>query len=214
MSQTGPRAAASARRRRALLDAALELFPKTGVGNCRLEDLLERSGASVGSFYHHFGGKPELAAALYLKFLDDSHRDFLAELSRHRTARAGIRGVVGHHLRWVAEDPQRAAYLFTCLEPEVAAVCCEREAELTAAFHAQCFGWLNRHAAEGRLRKLAPLEYLALWMGPANVMSRTWILNVEKHWAWMTEDQLQPEALIAAEKNLADAAWAALRSRA
>ena len=80
MSQTGPRAAASARRRRALLDAALELFPKKGVGNCRLEDLLERSGASVGSFYHHFGGKPELAAALYLRFLDDSMR--LATSSR------------------------------------------------------------------------------------------------------------------------------------
>jgi AcrR family transcriptional regulator len=54
----------------------------------RVEDLFERSGASVGSFYHHFGSKPALAAALYLEILERFHRDFLAELRRHRGARA------------------------------------------------------------------------------------------------------------------------------
>ena len=48
MSPKG-RIRASEARRRQILDAALELFLEAGVGSCRVEDLFERSGASVGS---------------------------------------------------------------------------------------------------------------------------------------------------------------------
>ncbi len=207
------RVGASTVRRRQILDAALELFLKAGVGNCRLEDLLERSGASVGSFYHHFGGKPGLAAALYLEILEDFHSDFLAELFKHKSARAGIRAMVGHHLRWVTQNPNRAAYLFQCLEPEVAAVCRDHENEMTTAFLGQCFAWLNQGAAGGQLRKLSPLEYYVLWMGPTLELTRTWLMNVQQKWTWMTAEQLRPETFLGVEKNLAEAAWQALRAR-
>jgi AcrR family transcriptional regulator len=205
--------AASSARRRQILDAALELFLEAGVGDCRVEDLFERSGASVGSFYHHFGSKPELAAALYLEILEKFHADFLAELGRHRSARAGIKAMVGHHLGWVAADPQRAAYLFQCLEPEVHAACRERANRMTMAFFAQCMAWLNERAATGELRKLSPLEYYVLWMGPALELTRAWLMNVSRKWTWMGEEHRRPEALLGAGQNLAEAAWQALRAR-
>ncbi len=210
MSPKG-RIRASDARRRQILDTALELFLRDGVGDCRVEDLLERSGASAGSFYHHFGGKPGLAAALYLEILEDFHSDFLAELLRHKSARAGIRAVVGHHLGWVAANRNRAAYLFQCLEPEVAALCRDRENEMTTAFLAQCLAWLNKRAAEGHLRKLSPLEYWALWMGPTLELTRTWLMNVQQKWTWMSAEQRRPSTLIGVGKNLSEAAWQALR---
>ncbi len=85
MSPKGRHRASDARRRQ-ILDAALELFLEAGVANCRVEDLFERSGVSVGSFYHHFGSKPGVAAALYLQIPEKFQGDFLAELSRHRSA--------------------------------------------------------------------------------------------------------------------------------
>ncbi|MHC4492709.1 MAG: TetR/AcrR family transcriptional regulator [Planctomycetota bacterium] len=212
MSPKG-RLGASSERRRQILDAALPLFLEAGVGNCRVEDLFERSGASVGSFYHHFGSKPELAAALYLEILAKFHADFLAELGRHRSARAGIRALVGHHLHWVAADPQRAAYLFHCLEPEVFAVCRDEQNRMTTAFFARCLTWLNERAAAGQLRKLSPLEYYVLWMGPTLELARAWLMNVREGWSWMGAEQRRPEALLGAEKTLADAAWQTLRAR-
>lgn len=212
MSPKG-RIRASEARRRKILDVALDLFLDAGVGDCRIEDLLGRSGASAGSFYHHFGGKPGLAAALYLEILEDFQRDFLGELFKHRSTRAGIRAMVGHHLRWVATNPNRAAYLFQCLEPEVAVVCRDRENELTTGFLGQCLTWLNERAAEGHLRKLSPLEYWALWMGPTLELARSWLMNVRQKWNWMSAEQLRPELLLGVERNLSEAAWQTLRAR-
>ena len=212
MSPKG-RVGASEARRRQILDAALELFLEAGVGDCRVEDLFERSGASVGSFYHHFGSKPELAAALHLEILERFQSDFLAELHRHTSARAGVKGIVRHHLAWVARDPQRAAYLFQCLEPQVFAACRDEQNRMTTAFFAKGLAWLEARAAAGQLRKLAPLEYYVLWMGPTLELTRAWLMNVEQKWTWMGEDQRRPAALLRAEKTLAEAAWQALRAR-
>ena len=210
MSPKG-RTRASEIRRRQILDAALELFLEAGVGDCRVEDLFERSGASVGSFYHHFGSKPRLAAALYLEILEKFQGDFLAELSRHREARTGIKAMVRHHLAWVAEDPQRAAYLFQCLEPEVFAVCHEQENQMTTAFFGKCASWLEERAAAGQTRKLSFLEYYVLWMGPTLELTRAWLMNVQKKWTWMGEEHCRPETLLGAQKTLGEAAWQALR---
>ena len=65
-------------RRRDILQAALELFVRSGVGATTVDDIRERSGASVGSLYHHFpGGKEAIAAALYLDTLADYQDGFL-----------------------------------------------------------------------------------------------------------------------------------------
>ncbi len=207
------RVRASEARRRQILDAALELFLEAGVAGCRVEDLFERSGASVGSFYHHFGSKPAVAAALHLEILGQFQGDFLAELNQHRSARAGIKAMVRHHLAWVAKDPRRAAYLFQCLEPEVFEACHQQEDQMTRAFFGKCLEWLEERATAGQIRKLSSLEYYVLWMGPTLELTRAWLMNVERKWTWMNEEECRADSLLGAEKNLAEAAWEALRSR-
>src|SRR5260370_8919947 len=55
----------TARTQRALLDAARDVFAEQGFANASIADVVERAGSSVGSLYHHFGGKSELFLALW-----------------------------------------------------------------------------------------------------------------------------------------------------
>jgi len=55
----------SAHTQRALLDAAREVFTSRGFSEASVADVVERAGSSVGSLYHHFGGKSELFLALW-----------------------------------------------------------------------------------------------------------------------------------------------------
>lgn len=48
-----------------LLDAARHVFAEQGFSNASIADVVERAGSSVGSLYHHFGGKSELFLALW-----------------------------------------------------------------------------------------------------------------------------------------------------
>jgi AcrR family transcriptional regulator len=51
--------------RRVLLDAARDVFAERGFADASVAEVVERAGSSVGSLYHHFGGKSELFLALW-----------------------------------------------------------------------------------------------------------------------------------------------------
>ncbi len=51
--------------RRALLEAARQVFTEQGFSQTSIADVVERADSSVGSLYHHFGGKSELFMALW-----------------------------------------------------------------------------------------------------------------------------------------------------
>jgi AcrR family transcriptional regulator len=50
---------------RRILDAATEVFATRGFTAATMADVVAASGASVGSIYHHFGGKNELFLAIF-----------------------------------------------------------------------------------------------------------------------------------------------------
>jgi AcrR family transcriptional regulator len=54
--------------RTSLLHAAREVFAEVGYAEANVADLVARAGSSVGSMYHHFGGKADLYQALYEDF--------------------------------------------------------------------------------------------------------------------------------------------------
>jgi AcrR family transcriptional regulator len=51
--------------RRAMLHAAREVFTERGFADSGVADVVRRAGSSVGSLYHHFGGKTEVFLALW-----------------------------------------------------------------------------------------------------------------------------------------------------
>lgn len=85
-ARTGRRWGRTGDTRRAVLDAALEVFLADGYAAAAVSDVVTRSGVSVGSIYHHFGGKAELFLALWDEFEDDYNHAATAAVAQ---ARAG-----------------------------------------------------------------------------------------------------------------------------
>ncbi|MFB4265585.1 TetR/AcrR family transcriptional regulator [Nonomuraea sp. GTA35] len=52
-----------------LLRAARDVFLAKGYADATVADIVEASGISVGSLYHHYGGKPGLFLALWEQFM-------------------------------------------------------------------------------------------------------------------------------------------------
>jgi AcrR family transcriptional regulator len=50
---------------RRILDAATDVFETRGFTAATIADVVAGSGASIGSIYHHFGGKSELFLAIF-----------------------------------------------------------------------------------------------------------------------------------------------------
>lgn len=100
---TGGRAAAT---RSALLEAARGVFTASGYPEASVAEVVAGAGASVGSLYHHFGGKADLYLALF------------EDYSLRQEARAA--GAVGVARRAGETDPVRLfvagaqAYLQGC----------------------------------------------------------------------------------------------------
>src|ERR671935_2446902 len=113
------RATATSARQDAILHAALRLFNRHGYAATSIDDLRQASGASVGSIYHHFGGKEGVAAELYVRALRDYQAGVLDRVRANPSARTGIEWMVEHHLAWVTAHPEEARYLLVMRSAEV-----------------------------------------------------------------------------------------------
>ena len=78
----------TAQTQRALLDAARQVFTERGFSESSIAGIVQRAGSSVGSLYHHFGGKSELFFALW-----QEHQFGQEEAAGQAVAGARERGV-------------------------------------------------------------------------------------------------------------------------
>ncbi|WP_327090445.1 TetR/AcrR family transcriptional regulator [Nonomuraea sp. NBC_01738] len=78
----------TAQTRKSMLQAAREVFAEHGFAEANVAEVVSRAGSSVGSLYHHFGGKTELFLALY-----EDHQAAHEEASASTVARAKQAGV-------------------------------------------------------------------------------------------------------------------------
>lgn len=70
--------------RRALLDAALEVFTERGYTDASVAEIAARSGIAVGSLFHHYGGKNGLYLALWEEFQEEQERRTAAVVAAER----------------------------------------------------------------------------------------------------------------------------------
>jgi AcrR family transcriptional regulator len=185
-------------RRAAILDAALAEFTAHGVAGASIEDIRRRSGASVGSIYHHFGGKDGIAGALYLDGLRDYQEGFLAALAGAGSARAGIQRGVYHHLDWISERRDLARFLLLGRDARTVIATARPLRELNRRFFGSVSSWMRPYVEQGELRALSPELLTALWIGPSQELARQWLAGRPRF-------SLQEAAPV-----LADAAWRSL----
>jgi AcrR family transcriptional regulator len=205
---TGPRGFArgrSAKRRRGrradVLDAALFCFERDGYRLTSVQDIATQANASIGSIYHHFRGKEEIAAALYVAGLGDYHRGLLRELRfEHEDAERAVARLVRHHLRWVESNPELARFLFTSRDPEVMKPSSDNLASMNREVFRAVQTWMDRWIEAGAVRRL-PFDLLhSVLLGPSQEFCRHWVAGRTN------------QSIDAAEPVLADAAWKAVRA--
>jgi AcrR family transcriptional regulator len=192
------RADAAADRRRAILDAALAEFTAHGVAGASIEDIRRRSGASVGSIYHHFGDKDGIAGALYLDGLRDYQEGFVEALADARSTRQGVQRVVHHHARWITNHRDLARFLLLGRDARVVVASERPLRELNRRFFGAVSDWTGPRVASGELRPLDAELLTALWIGPSQDLARHWLAGRSRI------------SLIDAAPALADAAWRCL----
>jgi AcrR family transcriptional regulator len=162
-------------RKREILRAALHCFTTIGFAGTTLADIRVRAKASIGSIYHHFRSKEQLAAALYVEGLRDYQESFLAELDRHRRAREAVISLVRHHLRWVRDNPDWSRFLYDHRQSEFVAAAEGAIRHLNEGFYrasgARWQGFLDR----GEIVELPRDLMIAILLGPAQEFARNWL---------------------------------------
>lgn len=186
-------------RKQEILDAALACFTEHGIDATTIEMIRERSGASVGSMYHHFGSKESIAAALYVESLAGHHALQKEMLAHAKTAEEGIRGAVHAYVEWISRNPEKARFVLysrsAVSKSEAGAALLERSREQAG----EILQWFQPHIAQGAMKKLPREVYGSLIIGPAHDYARLWLSGRAR-----TDIRAYREVF-------ADAAWAAVR---
>ncbi|HEX5514499.1 MAG TPA: TetR/AcrR family transcriptional regulator [Gammaproteobacteria bacterium] len=167
--------ARSTQRRRDILRAALACFVEHGVDGTTIEMIRDRSGASIGSLYHHFGNKERLAATLFLHGLAEFTETLLARLARSSDARSGISAMVESYIDWVTANPDWARFILQTRGQVIRGDAADQLASANRQQLLQLRAWLLPQVEQGALRAL-PLElYHPLIIGPVQEYTRAWL---------------------------------------
>ncbi|BBX95415.1 TetR/AcrR family transcriptional regulator [Mycobacterium lacus] len=152
---------------RRILDAATEVFATRGFTAATMADMVAASGASIGSIYHHFGGKSELYLAIFEQMADAVDRRIDAAM-RDADDGADRRRVFELHVRayleamW--ENRRQARVLSSGDTPpgfEIA-----RRARMTAAFRS----WMAVLELDSSLRGQLLSRVLVATMAESSLM--------------------------------------------
>lgn len=99
--------------------AARRLFVTRGYFNTTIPDIVRESGVSIGSIYHHFGSKQELARQLY----EETMAALVTMLEQRVAAEPGLEGklraVLALMLEMADADPERLEYMLFVKHEEI-----------------------------------------------------------------------------------------------
>jgi TetR/AcrR family transcriptional regulator, repressor of fatR-cypB operon len=186
--------------RQRILAAALKLFVEQGYFNTNVPDLSRLSKCSVGSIYHTFKNKEEIASALYAEGISAFRKALEESLGAETDPAAAIKTVVRSFLLFSEINHQFSKYLWLSRHHEFMS---------TIARHPSRVGFdglgrtLTKMLKDGiRNKKLRPLKANVLWsilFGVPLAYVRDWL------------DGYNPEPPSKVADDLAEACWRALR---
>ena len=186
-------------RKQEILDAALACFTEHGVEATTIEMIRERSQASVGSMYHHFGNKESIAASLYVEALTEHHEYQQSLLEKARSAEDGVKAIAYAYIDWISANPEKARFV---LYNRSVLAKTDQAAELkesTRKHFAEVIAWFQPHVERGELKKVPPEIYASLIIGPSHDYARLWLSGRAK------------TDIKAYRETFAEAAWNSVR---
>src|SRR3990167_10972321 len=94
-----------------ILHGALACVTEVGVDATTIEMIRDRSGASIGSLYHHFGNKERILAALYMAGTAQYAELLEQGFATADSAEACVKLLVTSYIDWVAANPDWARFV-------------------------------------------------------------------------------------------------------
>ncbi len=95
-----------------VLVAALRLFVKQGYFNTNVPDISRESKCSVGSIYHHFKNKEEIAFALYQTGISFFRASLQSKLSKQHSSAEILKTTVSYFLEFTENNVDLSKYLW------------------------------------------------------------------------------------------------------
>ncbi|MEM7330807.1 MAG: TetR/AcrR family transcriptional regulator [Chloroflexota bacterium] len=189
---------ASQLRRTKILDATLLLFSENGLSQLRIAEISKRSGASIGSIYHHFKDREGVIYALYHDSFVDCFEQLRQSILEETDAESGIKRFVVSYLQWVFENPAQASFIYAASQEEILRRHQDELHAFKSQFYLDIFSWMSPFIQSGELLALPPWAYDAIIMGPAHEFSRRWLGG------------LRDLSMEEAQSIIADAVWRAI----
>ncbi|MEH6492408.1 TetR/AcrR family transcriptional regulator [Halopseudomonas sp.] len=187
-------------RKDSILTAALACITDVGADATTIEMIRERSGASIGSLYHHFGNKDRILASLYIEGLRRYAERLDAQLAAATGASECIGALVSSYIDWVVENPDWARFILHSRGRVEAGEMGEQLKTTNREHYARLQTRLQSYRDQGCFRDL-PLDcFASIIVGPAHDMARNWLAGrLSKH-------------LTDYREVLAESAWIAVRA--
>jgi AcrR family transcriptional regulator len=101
---TGKRALTKANNRRAILDAAQEIFTEMGYGAASIRDVVRRSGLAAGTFYNYFPDKQSVFQAVLEEHTSELRRRLREARARARDPETVVREGFHTYFSFIVED--------------------------------------------------------------------------------------------------------------
>ncbi len=155
---TGKRALTKANNRRAILDAAQEIFTEMGYGAASIRDVVRRSGLAAGTFYNYFPDKQSVFQAVLEQHTTALRRRLREARARARDPETIVREGFHTYFSFIVEDLP----LFEMLRRNAGTV---RELFDTPALELGIAELREDLAARGELPAALDLDALAAAMG-------------------------------------------------
>lgn len=186
-------------RRAAIAASGLRLFNAHGIGATSVKDICADADASVGSFYHWFGSKEGLVAALVTDALQLNLTALEGRLAQASTARETVAAVIDSLLEWAGDHPDQATHVYVAtVGPESSAVH-DALSQLSTQTWALYEPHFSPHWRSGAIRALPGPAFTSILLGPSHDFLRRWLSS-------------QVGAKPSDYRDLfVDAAWAALK---
>jgi len=186
-------------RKQEILDAALACFTENGIEATTIEMIRERSQASVGSMYHHFGNKESIAATLYMDALGEHHAHQQELVEAATTAEDAVKAIAYAYVDWISANPDKARFVLYSRGALAKSAMAGEMRERTRAHVLAVLEWFRPYLDKGHLKAL-PMEVLgSLMTGASHDYARLWLSGRAK------------TDIKAYREIFAEAAWNALK---
>ena len=187
--------------RERILAAALKLFVEQGYFNTNVPDLSRDSKCSVGSIYHNFKNKEEVARALYLEGITAFRSALENSIDLNEPAEQNVKKLVSSFVRFSEVNHQLSRYIWLCRHNEFMSGIIQHPTRVgfdkLGRTLTRC---LKSGIREGHIRPLKANVIWSILFGIPLAYVRDWL------------DGYNSEAPGKVAAELADSCWRSLRS--